>query len=177
MKLKKKIIVASVTKDKAVTAATTASVKKTKPVVVAPPAAAEPRNGVNIGKTSGLRVMAFQDLTLTRNDEPKYRLTDTELAALWRAEFPNSRAVQNGRIDESIVRGVRNLFNQGTGGHGTPGQTHQSKPYVMQDGKRVGSTYVRAKKVAAAAVVAPVVASASKPKVVKGKVVARRRAA
>lgn len=135
------------------------------------------RNGVNIGQKTGMRVMAYQDHTLAINDDPKRRLTDTELAADWRAEFPNSRAVLNGRINEDIVRGVRNLYNQGTGGHGTPGKTHDSKPYTIVDGKRVVSAYTRAKKVGEPVAVqtpAPATNKAKGPKVVKGKVVVRR---
>jgi hypothetical protein len=126
--------------------------------VVAPTEKSAERNGINIGRTTGLRVMAFQDLTLATNDVVKRpgqlahipgQLTDTELAKVWREEFPNSRAVQAGRIDESIVRGVRNLYNQGTQGHGTTGKTHDSKPFILADGKRVVSGYTRAKKGAA----------------------------
>lgn len=137
------------------------------------------RNGVNIGKSSGMRVMAYQDHTLAINDDPKRRLTDTELAADWRKEFPESRAVKNGRINEDIVRGVRNLYNQGTGGHGTAGKTHTSQPYILADGKRVTSVYTRAKKVGepVAVVAVPVTVKAKGPKVVKGKVVVRRQKA
>jgi len=139
------------------------------------------KSGINRGVKTGMPVMKFQDMTLARNDGPKFQLTDTELAALWREEFPNSRAVLAGRIDEAIVRGVRNLFNQGTGGHGTPGQTQSSKPYVIENGKRVVSEYTRARKAQAedededvaptapkGKASVPAKASASKP-VVKGK--------
>jgi len=151
------------------------------------------RNGVNFGRTTGLRVMFFQDQTLATNDVAKRpaplahipgQLTDTELAKVWREEFPNSRAVLNGRIDESIVRGVRNLYNQGTSGHGTSGKTFDSKPYIVVDGKRVVTGYTRAKKGAAEAEAKAVEAKATAPKgpaIVKtGKakvVVARRKKA
>lgn len=166
MKIKKNVV------------ATKKALKKSAPVVAqAAPVDKATRNGVNIGKRSGLRVMAYQDHTLAINDDPKRRLTDTELAADWRAEFPNSRAVQNGRITEVIVRGVRNLFNQGTGGHGTAGKVQSSKPYVAQDGKRVISEYVRAKKVVTAEPeAAPATAKVAKTVKVQGKVVARRKA-
>lgn len=124
-------------------------------------------SGVNIGKTTGMRVMAFQDMTLARNDEPKFRLTDTELAKLWRDEFPQSRAVLNGRIDENIVRGVRNLYNQGMQGHGTMGVVHESRPYVIQDGKRVSVEYTRARKSKDEVDIAPAAPTVKKT-VVKG---------
>lgn len=124
-----------------------------KPVASAP---VEAKAGVNFGKVTGLRVMAFQDLTLKTNDAAKRpsplahipgQLNDTELAKVWREEFPQSRAVVNGRINEDIVRGVRNLYNQGTQGHGIPGQTQSSKPWIINEGgKRVQTEYVRARK-------------------------------
>ena len=66
--------------------------------------------------------MQDQDHTLAINDRPDRRLTDEELAADWCQEFPNSRAVKNGRITAEMVRTVRHLFNNGTGDHGTPGR-------------------------------------------------------
>lgn len=118
--------------------------------------ATEAKTGVNIGLKTGMRVMAFQDAILETNDLAKRpapfahiptHLTDTEIAKVWREEFPNSRAVLNGRIDESIVRGVRNLFNNGTGGHGTQGKTQSSKPYVLDaKGHRATAEYTRARR-------------------------------
>lgn len=67
--------------------------------------------GALSGVTSGLGVSAFQNKTLEENRKKK--LTDVQLAALWRKEFPKSKAVLAGRIDESLVRGVRGLFNRG----------------------------------------------------------------
>jgi hypothetical protein len=161
MKIKKNVVTPTTKKSakpvvnaKQVSASTSA-VATSKAKTPVTPVAVQATASINKGKTTGMRVMAFQDLTLKRNDEPKYRLTDTELAALWRAEFPQSRAVLAGRIDESIVRGVRNLFNQGTGGHGTSGSTNASKPYVLDNGKRVVSEYTRARKPEAEAVEAP----------------------
>jgi hypothetical protein len=168
MKIKK--TVATTTKNntssKAKGAQPTVAAKASAPVAAkAAPAkggkadvAAEPRNGINTGKSTGIRVMLFQDMTLATNDQAKRpaplahipgQLTDTELAKVWREEFPSSRAVLAGRIDESIVRGVRNLYNAGTSGHGTPGQTHTSKPWVLGDGgKRSQTEYSRVRKVA-----------------------------
>lgn len=107
--------------------------------------AAPARVGVNIGKTTQMRIMAFQDHTFAVNDQTDKRLTDEELAKLWCAEFPDSRAVKNGRITADMVRAVRRLYNSGTGGHGTAGETHESQPYIMQDGKRVQTKYARAR--------------------------------
>lgn len=163
MKIKKTVVTTNAAKKQAAASKLSASAPvvnskqesastsagKPKAAKPAQPASAErePKSGINLGVKTGMRVMAFQDFTLKRNDDPKFRLTDTELAKLWREEFPNSRAVLAGRIDESIVRGVRNLYNQGTGGHGTPGQTHDSKPYIIENGKRVASVYTRTRKV------------------------------
>ena len=166
--------------------AKTASVPA-KTTAKAPAPEREPKAGVNIGAKTGMRVMAFQDLILATNDLPRRpapvasipsHLTDTEIAKVWREEFPNSRAVLNGRIDESIVRGVRNLFNQGTGGHGTPGKTQSSQPYVLDaKGHRSTTAYTRARKgkeeaPAPAKAKAPV--KASKPVAGKKVVVTRK---
>ena len=59
------------------------------------------------GRFFGRRVMEFQNWTLAAN--PRWRLTDEQLALLWQAEFPNSRT----RYTMKNVRTVRNLFNQG----------------------------------------------------------------
>lgn len=91
---------------------------------------------INIGVKTGMRVMAYQDHTFEVNDQPNRRLTNDELAADWRAEFPNSRAVQHGRITGEMVAAVRSLYNRGTGGHGTPGERHESVAYAIVNGKR-----------------------------------------
>ena len=59
------------------------------------------------GRSFGRRVMAFQNWTLASN--PRWKLTDEQLALLWQAEFPNSRT----RYTMRSVRTVRNGFNQG----------------------------------------------------------------
>lgn len=100
-------------------------------------APAEKRSGVNIGKVSGMRVMAYQDHTFEINDQPGRRLTNDELAADWRKEFPESKAVKAGRITGEMVAAVRSLYNRGTGGHGTPGQIRNSQPYENVNGQRV----------------------------------------
>lgn len=165
-----------ITNAKAVSASTSAAGKGKPAAGQAPSTNAEPRSGINTGKTSGMRVMAYQDFTLARNDKPEFRLTDEELAADWRREFPESRAVKAGRITEVIVRGVRNLFNQGTGGHGTPGQTQSSQPWVIVNGKRVQSAYTRARKPEAETAEATPAKAASKSVAKKPVVVAHRKA-
>lgn len=194
MKIKKTVVTttskaakaAKATKPaKAITSARQESVStsagKAKPSAPAP---ADDKPSINKGK-SGMRVMAFQDHTYAINDQPNRRFTDGELARLWCEEFPNSRAVKAGRITADMVRAVRHLYNNGTGGHGTVGVTHDSKPYVIENGKRVVSTYTRTRKAEAPA--APVVKAEAPAKVkatapvVSGKkgkkVVVNRRAA
>lgn len=125
-----------------VTAGLAAQAQKSSAAVPAqsPSAAGQPapRSGANRGVTSGLRVMQFQDRTFSENDAkvrptltgPGFR-TDKELAAEWCAEFPNSLAVQRGRITEAMITSVRHLYNNGTGGHGVQGTRFTSKPYVL----------------------------------------------
>lgn len=76
------------------------------------PAEATERSGKNIGRTTGMRIMAFQDQTMA--NQPDKRLTDEELAAEWQAEFPDSRCRFEDRLD--VVRTVRRLFNEGKHG-------------------------------------------------------------
>lgn len=61
------------------------------------------------GVTTGMRVMEFQDHTLKENF--KNKLTDEQLAELWRTEFPRAK-----KFTAGIVRIVRRLFNEGTHG-------------------------------------------------------------
>lgn len=70
--------------------------------------------GKYTGKTSGLGVTKFQNLTLEQN--MKKRLTDDQLAALWKKEFPNATA----DYDASTVKGVRGLYNRGKHGNDAP---------------------------------------------------------
>jgi hypothetical protein len=140
----------------AIPAKATASTAKAKGAKAAPKDVVEKKTGINIGKTTGMRVMRFQDYSFEINDRQDRRRTNDELAADWRAEFPQSRAVLNGRITGEMVAAVRALFNAGTNGHGTPGQTHDSKPYVVVNGKRVKTEPVRKVKAVAAKTAAPV---------------------
>lgn len=89
--------------------------------IVAPEPQPEPEEpkALKVGKFRGLkhgmRVMEFQDWQLAQNAERK--LTDDELLAEMRAEFPNC----TGKIftadlatRRAILRGVRALYNAGT---------------------------------------------------------------
>ncbi len=93
-----------------------APVAEKKKKSVTPTAEAKPaaeRSGKNIGRTTGLRIMAYQDQTMS--EQPTAKLTDEELAAKWQKEFPESRCRFEDRLD--VVRTVRRLFNEGR--HGT----------------------------------------------------------
>lgn len=59
-----------------------------------------------IGKTTGMRVQAFQDDLMKKNYKAK--LTDAELAEAMRKEFPNAVA-----FEEKHVAGIRSQFNNG----------------------------------------------------------------
>jgi hypothetical protein len=59
-----------------------------------------------IGGTSGLRIQEFQNKTILEN--PRKKLTDVQLAKLWREEFPKAA-----KFEEKHVRGVRGLVNLG----------------------------------------------------------------
>lgn len=59
-----------------------------------------------IGKSSGMRVQAFQDKLMRENFKAK--LSDAELAEAMRKEFPNAVA-----FEEKHVAGIRSQFNNG----------------------------------------------------------------
>lgn len=163
---------ASAIPAKTPTAAPEAKVSKAQP--------AEPkRTGVNRGLKSGLRIMEFQDRTFAENDQ-KVRptlggtgfRTDEELAKEWCAEFPQSLAVTRGRITADMVRAVRHLYNNGTGGHGTVGKKHESQAYSAEGNKRVPVAYVRTRTAPAVKAAEPVeapVAAKRKAVLVKAK--------
>lgn len=67
-----------------------------------------------LGKTSGLGIAKFQNKTLAEN--LKKKLTDEQLAKVWRIEFPNAKATYTAET----VRGVRNVFNKGKHGNEVP---------------------------------------------------------
>lgn len=82
---------------------------------VAPPVAPSKHRGQGLVAGYGsLRIMEFQNRTLRDNAE--WKLSDEQLAALWRHEFPHA----DGKVfspapgvGASIVRGVRALYNKG----------------------------------------------------------------
>ena len=177
--VKKSAVTTTATKGKANAKAQSAKAQPTAPAATS----AQKKAGINSGVKTGMRVMLFQDLILATNDASTRpapvahiptRLTDAEIAKVWREEFPNSRAVLNGRIDENIVRGVRQLFNNGTGDHGTPGKVQQTKPWVIGDGnKRVQAEYTRTRKVGEPKADAPAKAKATVPVAEAAKAAAR----
>lgn len=67
---------------------------------------AKAANGKFTGKTTGLRVQAFQDKLM--KDNYKAKLTDAKLAAAMRAEFPGAVA-----FTEAHVAGIRSQWNNG----------------------------------------------------------------
>lgn len=88
----------------------------------------------HIGRTSGMRVMQYQDHIMSL--QPKNKFTDEELAANWRAEFPETRCDFVQRPD--IIKIVRRLFNERRHGKQeifAPDGVVISK-YVIEDGKR-----------------------------------------
>lgn len=97
---KKSTVVKMQPKKVAATAAPTKTAKAAKP------AAKKATDSKFIGKTSGLRVQAFQDGLMKANY--KAHLTDTELAKAMRAEFPNAVA-----FTEAHVAGIRSQYNNG----------------------------------------------------------------
>lgn len=69
----------------------------------------------NVGVSSGLRIWEYQNQTLAA--QPKNKLTDEELAANWREEFPKAMA-----FDAKMVRTVRSLYNRGKHKNDAPAQ-------------------------------------------------------
>lgn len=130
--------------------------------------AAPKAKGLSVNRgPSGMGIMAFQDMTLARNDEPKFRRTDEELATIWCTEFPNSRAVKNGRITAEMVRAVRGEFNRGTNDHGTlgaPVMPAKRSWVIGKDGKRTQSAVAVIAKKAVKGKAAPIVAAEPKKK-------------
>lgn len=72
---------------------------------------------IHRGLKSGLPVMQYQDNTIQVNNKKK--LTDEQLLADWRAEFPNTKGAwaTDDKAGMAVVAIVRRLFNEGR--HGT----------------------------------------------------------
>jgi hypothetical protein len=84
------------------------------------------------GVKSGMKVMEYQDHTLTINNKSDRRLSDSGLADDWATEFPQSECMQ--RRDVKIVGSVRRLYNQGKHRKGQEMPKLKSVPYG-EDGK------------------------------------------
>lgn len=141
-----------------------AKIKKAavKTAVTTLPAKAEPKADAPVkaataskykGRTTGLRVMTFQDATFTAN--VKAMLTDEELAAAWRAEFPAAVA-----FTVFHVKGARRDFNAGTHAKATPKPETPLAEVIITNGRRHFVTDVKAE-------AAPVEAPKAKAKAVK----------
>jgi hypothetical protein len=81
----------------------------------------------NTGVTTGMNITEYQNSTLLKN--PKLKLTDDQLAAEWRKEFPKAKA-----FDAKLVALVRKLVNKGAHKNEAP-----AKPLVgyLPDGTGV----------------------------------------
>jgi len=66
------------------------------------------------GRTTGLSIAKFQNKTI--EDNRKKRLSDAALVRVWKQEFPNAKS----DYTESIVKGVRGLYNRGKHGNDAP---------------------------------------------------------
>lgn len=123
---------------------------KTKPAAAAAAAApaakkkAAPKaDSKYIGKTTGMRVQAFQDKLM--KDNFKAKLTDSELAAAMRKEFPNAVA-----FEEKHVAGIRSQFNHGRRASQEGAKPAKPLPKYDEDGNEVNPR-AGAKKAAPAA--------------------------
>lgn len=117
------------------------------------------------GATTGLRVMEYQDRTFMAN--VKAMLTDTELAADWRKEFPNAVA-----FTETHVGGARRDYNNGTHAKSTPRPEKPLMEVIIDDGKKRfvtadESTRAKAAKVAAKVAKTQATKAAKAPKAAK----------
>jgi hypothetical protein len=97
---------------------------------------AEAKPSRNKGVRTGMKIMEYQDHTLTINYKTDRRLSESALAEDWATEFPQSDCMQ--RRDVKIVGSVRRLFNQGrhTKNQGGVAPERQSVPYD-DDGKPI----------------------------------------
>lgn len=111
----------------------TANVKETAPAE--PKAKAEPKTRqaskfISVDEVNGrrMRVSEYQDYTFSVNDTR--RLTDEELAADWRRQFPNAVA-----FTAFHVSGARRDYNKGIHSKAFPG-SHNAQPWFLAaDGK------------------------------------------
>lgn len=87
------------------------------------------------GVTTGMRVMEYQDSTFAAN--VKAMLTDEELAANWRKEFPEAVA-----FTVNHVTGARRDYNNGRHSKAYSRPEKQLDAVVLVDGKRVWAATV-----------------------------------
>jgi len=73
--------------------------------------ATEKKPSIHRGVKTGLSVMDYQDQTMLH--QPKKKLTDEQIVADWRAEFPNTNGkwVHDDKNAMFVVRVVRKFFN------------------------------------------------------------------
>lgn len=73
--------------------------------------ATEKKPSIHRGVKTGLSVMDYQDQTMLHNNKKK--LTDEQIVADWRAEFPNTNGkwVHDDKNAMFVVRVVRKFFN------------------------------------------------------------------
>jgi hypothetical protein len=93
----------------------------------------------NKGIRSGMKVMQYQDYTLSINHKADKRLSEPALAEEWAKEFPQSDCMQ--RQDTKMVASVRRLYNKGTHTKAQDGKAPDrlSVPYG-DDGKVITKT-------------------------------------
>jgi len=111
------------------------------------------------GITTGMRVMEYQDATFAAN--MKAMLTDEELVADWRREFPNAVA-----FTVNHLAGARRDYNNGRHSKNAAKPATPLGGYVIVAGKRVAAATVAPAPKAAktpAAPKTPATAPASKP--------------
>lgn len=124
------------------------------------PATTEVKASKYKGRTTGLRVMEFQDQTFAANT--KAMLTDEELAAAWHDEFPEAV-----KFTAFHVKGARRDYNAGRHAKATPKPAEPLAEVLVVDGKRRFATDVKAEpkaKAEAAPVTTKPVARSRKPK-------------
>jgi hypothetical protein len=88
----------------------------------------------HVGVLSGMRVQEFQNWLLDEN--PKWQLTDAQLLAVMRVEFPVATGqVHTGDVDTGLrqVAGIRASYNRD--GHTGPSPTSRGMPYSVSYGR------------------------------------------
>lgn len=97
-------------------------------------AALPSRRHPHVGTLSGMRVQQFQNWLLDEN--PKWQLTDAQLLAVMRVEYPMATGVvHSGDADTGLrqVAGIRAAYNRD--GHNGPSPTERGMPYSVSYGR------------------------------------------